>query len=204
MPAPNDTPDRILAAADRLFGERGFDGVSARDVAEAAGVKKPLVFYHFGSKDKLFARVLEGYYTSHRAALADAYQPELPPGPRMHLIIDAYLDFVAANQHYPRLVQRQVASAGAHMETIDANLRGMLAWTEEALSDIAPTAGPLAARHMFLTFSSAVINFFTYAPAMGSEWPCDPLSEAGISERRAHLHWLVDTLMDQLARENEA
>ncbi len=202
MPAPNDTPDRIFAAADLLFAERGYDAVSVRDVADAAGVKKALVFYHFGSKDKLFAKVLEGYYAGHRAALAEAYQPNLPPGPRMHQIINAYLDFIMENQHYPKLVQRQVASVGPHMALIDANLQGMLAWTEDALSDIAPKDGPLAARHLFLTFSSAVINYFTYAPAIGDAWSCDPLSAEGIAERRAHLHWLVDTLMAQLERES--
>src|SRR5256885_8471488 len=48
-----------------LFCERGYEGVSARDVAERASVNKALVFYHFGSKAKLFDRVIERYYESH-------------------------------------------------------------------------------------------------------------------------------------------
>ena len=68
--------DRILAAADALFGASGYDAVSVRDVARAAGVNKPLVFYYFGSKDELFARVLTRYYDAHRRALEEALVAE--------------------------------------------------------------------------------------------------------------------------------
>ena len=44
----------ILAAAETLFSERGFDGVGIRDVAARAKVTKALVFYHFGNKETLY------------------------------------------------------------------------------------------------------------------------------------------------------
>ncbi|HTW99581.1 MAG TPA: TetR family transcriptional regulator [Acidimicrobiales bacterium] len=46
---------RIRDAALRLFGERGLDGASIRDVATAAGVSGGLVRHHFGSKEDLRA-----------------------------------------------------------------------------------------------------------------------------------------------------
>ncbi len=50
--------ERILAAAERLFGERGFNGVSTRLIADAAGVSKANVFHHFTSKLALYEAVL--------------------------------------------------------------------------------------------------------------------------------------------------
>lgn len=50
---------RILSAAAQLYALRGFEGTSIRDIAEAAGVTKPLVFYHFASKERLYASLLE-------------------------------------------------------------------------------------------------------------------------------------------------
>ena len=44
---------RIRDAAIRLFGERGIDGTSIRDIAAAAGVSSGLVRHHFGSKESL-------------------------------------------------------------------------------------------------------------------------------------------------------
>jgi AcrR family transcriptional regulator len=54
-----DTRERILDAAERLFSERGFDGTSIRDVTAEAGVNLAAVHYHFGSKEDLLRAVLE-------------------------------------------------------------------------------------------------------------------------------------------------
>jgi len=60
-PAPEapSARERILSAAAQLYAVRGFEGTSIRDIAEAAGVTKPLVFYHFASKERLYASLLE-------------------------------------------------------------------------------------------------------------------------------------------------
>ncbi|HUI59181.1 MAG TPA: TetR family transcriptional regulator [Steroidobacteraceae bacterium] len=49
--------ERILDAGERLFAERGYYGVSLRDITQSAGVDVALVSYHFGSKRDLFAAV---------------------------------------------------------------------------------------------------------------------------------------------------
>ena len=48
---------RILAAANELFGGRGYSDVSMRDVSEAAGVTKAALYYHFSDKADLFTTV---------------------------------------------------------------------------------------------------------------------------------------------------
>ena len=194
----SDTATTILQAADELFGEHGYDAVSIRDVTERAGVTKALVFYYFRSKEALFKRVLERYYEAHQRALEGSAAADLPPREHLHGVVDAYLDFISGNRRYPRLVQREVASRSAHLGIIQHGLAPLLRWTERTLSGISPTDGPLAARHFFVTFSGAVINYFTYGPALAPIWGFDPLSDGGIAERRAHLHWLVDTVIDRL------
>lgn len=52
------TPERLLAAAERLFGERGVEGTSLRRVAALAGVNSAAVHYHFGSRDALVEAVV--------------------------------------------------------------------------------------------------------------------------------------------------
>ena len=169
-----------------------------RDVAREAGVNKALVFYHFGGKDALFETVLQRYYDAHRLALEGALSTDLPVQERLHGLIDAYLDFIQENRHYPRLVQRQVASAGHANALISKNLAGLFAWTQEALEEVAPAQGPTAPRHLFITIAGAVVNYFTYGPALAESWGEDPLSEQAIAERRAHLHWLTNALIAAL------
>lgn len=50
--------DRIYRSAARLYALHGYDGTSIREIAEAAGVTKPLVHYHFESKERLFSSLL--------------------------------------------------------------------------------------------------------------------------------------------------
>jgi AcrR family transcriptional regulator len=49
--------DRLLAAAEELFSEHGFDGTSVRDLAAAAGCNIASVNYYFGGKENLYVEV---------------------------------------------------------------------------------------------------------------------------------------------------
>jgi len=57
-PPATATRKRILDAAEVLFAERGYDGVTVRQITAEAGVDTALAHHHFGSKQDLFARVL--------------------------------------------------------------------------------------------------------------------------------------------------
>ena len=50
---------QIIHEATRLFAARGYDGTSLRDIAEAVGVRKPSLLYHFSSKAELHQSVLD-------------------------------------------------------------------------------------------------------------------------------------------------
>lgn len=52
------TKDKILDAAEELFAERGYYGVSIRDITKHAGVELALANYHFGPKEELFRHVI--------------------------------------------------------------------------------------------------------------------------------------------------
>jgi AcrR family transcriptional regulator len=54
----------ILQTAERLFGEKGYRGVSIDEIARAAGVSKGLVFYHFTSKKALVEHILKDGMTT--------------------------------------------------------------------------------------------------------------------------------------------
>ena len=60
-------PDRrfaILLAAEKLFAQRGYNGVSIRQIAEEAGVPLALVGYYFGPKQDLFHAIFEHWNTT--------------------------------------------------------------------------------------------------------------------------------------------
>jgi AcrR family transcriptional regulator len=50
---------QMVAAAERLFAERGYHGVSMDEIATASGISKPMLYDYFGSKEGLFLACVE-------------------------------------------------------------------------------------------------------------------------------------------------
>jgi len=59
MTSSPTTRDKILDAAEALFADSGYDGVSLRAITKQAGVELALANYHFGPKESLFCTVVE-------------------------------------------------------------------------------------------------------------------------------------------------
>jgi len=60
------TRDRIMKAAAKLFSEKGYNKVTTREIAAAAGINSASIYNHFSSKDELL-KSLYNYYTEHRS-----------------------------------------------------------------------------------------------------------------------------------------
>lgn len=116
--------DRILAAAERLFAERGVDAVSLRAVMAAAGTNVAAVHYHFGSKDALvgaLVRARSDEVARRRTALLD--ELEAAPEPTVHGLAAAFVRPVAelalgGDESWVRLVDRIVAARHPALEAL--------------------------------------------------------------------------------------
>jgi len=95
--APPAAPrrERILDAAEALFAEHGYDGVTLRQIARRAEVDVALASYHFGKKLDLFQAVFERRAAplneSRREALRASQAGAGPEGPSVEQIIEAFL-----------------------------------------------------------------------------------------------------------------
>lgn len=59
-PGDSDRVLQILSESARLFADRGFEGTSMRDIADACGISKSLLYHHFTDKDEIYARIALG------------------------------------------------------------------------------------------------------------------------------------------------
>ncbi len=62
---PNTKRPDIVQVATSLFAARGIDGVSMRDIAQAAGVREAAIYRHFASKEELARQIFLSWYGWH-------------------------------------------------------------------------------------------------------------------------------------------
>ncbi len=71
--------ERIIAAAARLFGERGYHNTTTAEIAEAAGVAAGTIYIYFSSKEELLVAVFEEFLSMHMERLRSAVAKESDP-----------------------------------------------------------------------------------------------------------------------------
>jgi len=89
---------QLLEVALRVFGEHGFFVASMNDVAEAAGVTKPVLYQHFRSKRDLYREVLTDVGGQLLEAITKATTAATSPHEQVELGFIAYFRFVEANE----------------------------------------------------------------------------------------------------------
>jgi AcrR family transcriptional regulator len=97
LPAPRRRR-QLLDVALRVFAERGYHLTSMNDLAEAAGVTKPVLYQHFRSKRALYLELLEDVGGQLRDAIGKATSEATGPHDQVRAGFHAYFAFVAANQ----------------------------------------------------------------------------------------------------------
>ncbi len=92
-----DRRRQLVAVALDLFAERGFNATTMDDIAERAGVTKPLLYQHFASKRALYLELVDG--VSHDMVEAIATSAAAASGPRQQVEAGfaAYFQFVATS-----------------------------------------------------------------------------------------------------------
>ncbi len=114
---PRDTPDpssveRILTAAETLFGEQGFDAVSMNAIAERAGVSKANIFHHFSSKNALYLAVIANACKEARTRIDQLEQAEGNFVERLAQFAAGHLQGILQHSHLSRLILRDVLENG--------------------------------------------------------------------------------------------
>lgn len=108
MPPVGDATERILAAAEALFADAGFDAVSMNAVAERAGVSKANIFHHFSSKNALYLAVMRNACGRANPLMDNLANPDGSFAEALRLFARAHLANLLDNPQTSRLILREV------------------------------------------------------------------------------------------------
>jgi AcrR family transcriptional regulator len=96
--------DQLLAVALEVFARQGFHGTAMNDVAEAAGVTKPVLYQHFPSKRGLYLELLAEVGDRLLTAIAEATADAPSPRVQVERGVHAYFQWVADDNDSFRLL----------------------------------------------------------------------------------------------------
>lgn len=194
--------EKILDAADRLFGNSGFDATSTREIAELSGVNKALIHYHFQSKEGLLTELLDRYYQRLAETVKDTFVMESGLRERLLALVDTYMEFLEKNRNFGRIVQRE-AAGGNHIDRIAGHMVPLFEIGSQALKTAYPATkkGDLSAEQLLVSFYGAVISYFTYGDMLNRLLGDDPMSPGRFKERKRHMHRLAEILIDSVSGE---
>ncbi|MFI7214941.1 TetR/AcrR family transcriptional regulator [Micromonospora maritima] len=192
------THELVLAAATALFAERGFDAVSVRDVAAAAGVDVATVAHHTGTKAQLYDACFARVFSAEREVLEAAGQraaEALAAGPTqalraLHELVDVFVDFLEDRPETTALWLRRWLEPQRHAE-LDRRYSAPLYAQVERLLAAAAGAGALVEPAPHVTVRSLVWAMHGHVVALAAR------AGSGARERRefrAFVHRFLDGL----------
>ncbi len=104
---------QILVAAKNLLIQQGYHGLSMRQIAEAVGVSKAALYYHFKDKEELLIAILDAYLDGMETTLDEIRQQPLPSRHKISALVEAILQQPAEQRAIIRLSSQEMAHLSA-------------------------------------------------------------------------------------------
>jgi len=189
---PEESRAAILESAAREFAAYGIAGARTDAIAREAHVNKALLYYYFKDKETLYTAVLDNAFSGLKVAVFEALDSALPAREKILAYVGAYFDFIASNQLYPRLMQREMMAAreghSVHIDKIIKNyIRPIFARVSEVMRDGIAQGEfrPVNPAHFVPSMVAMIVFYFSSAPVMHEIVGFNPLTPERVAERRA-------------------
>lgn len=180
------TRERLLEAAIQCFATSGYDAASTRQIETAAGVKRGLIGYHFGTKDALWKAAALWVFdrATDELLAAEAGAANVDPVGRLRYFVRAYVRFCARNPEVNRLMIREGMDNDWRLDWLVEHIvrpwydrvRGLF---EEARS--LGAAPDMPYHHFYYVFIGASSLLFSMAPEAERLAGIDPSDESVIT-----------------------
>ena len=194
MPRNRDgsrTREAVLNAAEGLFAEKGYEGTSLEEIGSAAGVSRGTPSYFFGSKEKLYRAVLDRLFARAYAVLAPAHaaagRDAKDPRAAIESLIGAYLDFLAEDVNFVRLVHRETAEGRTWLRETLEDAEVIQAALGALPAALGGAGGDPAAAHLLINVSALVWYPLAQAHTLLAALGIDPRDAAFLETQKRQI-----------------
>lgn len=194
----------ILAAAEQLFGERGYAATRLDDVADRLDMRRPSLLYYFADKEALYDAVFESIFVHFWSRIATAREAEHPLE-RIDAISSAWIDCLRERPDAARIILRQIVDVlPARGARVQERLSAILDAIRDEI-DAGVEAGifkPMDAGVYATTIAGASMVWVAAQPVVERSFGIDPLTAEALEDFRGVLSQLARRMLG--ATSNEA
>ncbi|MFV0589873.1 MAG: TetR/AcrR family transcriptional regulator [Draconibacterium sp.] len=104
----DNTEEKILNAAQKVFIEKGMDGARMQAIADEAGINKALLHYYFRTKEKLFNAIFQKVFSRILPNLMSMIRSGLPLEEKLGTFVEAYIDTLQKNPYVPTFILKEM------------------------------------------------------------------------------------------------
>jgi len=113
---PENTEERILDAAKKVFMQKGSAGARMQDIADAAGINKALLHYYFRSKEKLFEVIFREAATKLMTGITKIFaDDQLDFFEQIRVFCKMYIQLGIEHPYLPIFVLHEMHTGNAHV-----------------------------------------------------------------------------------------
>lgn len=109
-----------MAAAIRLFHEKGFHATSMQDIADAVGLQKGSLYHYISSKEDLLTVIVHGAIAQYIGRLAEVKAMDLPVRQKLELAVRHHLTGIAENLSMLTIFLRESYALNPEQQTLIA------------------------------------------------------------------------------------
>lgn len=104
----DNTEEKILDAAHKVFIQKGMDGTRMQEIADTAGINKALLHYYFRSKQKLFEAIFKKVFKQIFPKIESLILSDLPIEEKLGVFIGSYTDVLQKNPFLPTFILKEI------------------------------------------------------------------------------------------------
>lgn len=195
------TRDLILDAAEVRFAERGFSGVSVREIAADVGLKNQAsLYHHFKNKRALYEAVLARGVEALVGFVAGGPDIDVRSDATaiegMEGTLDRVVDYLVEHPHLPRLIQRVGVDDARHLRgAVTRLLRPLFQQGVGTLAVSGAAWQPDELPHLAAGMYHLIFGYFANAQLLGLTTQSDWLSPTAVERQRRFIKLAVAQLM---------
>lgn len=99
-----DSKTKIFTVASRLFAEKGYNGVSMREISEQTGLSKPTIYYYFGNKEGIYSSLIHASLSHGSSHMKNILEMDISVKQKLVELVKLWFNHSLENPEFAKFI----------------------------------------------------------------------------------------------------